>query len=148
MRPKDKLEKYIERYIKRSDFETNESDHSRYYHFNGRVVRVSDHIGTSSDGDLQVILDSADRGHYIVYAAVTRQISVLTYKEVKQMMQCMNLVPSLISVAKVWAKPVKAEKTVTVVDKETVLGVPTSYFTSGQLSVIRQTARKQEKLHK
>lgn len=149
MRPKDKIEKYIERYMKCPDLKMYESTLSRYYCFNGRKIRVSDHVSSKSDGDLHIILDSADRGNYIVYVAANTKISVLTYNEVKQMIRCMNLVPSFITALA--NKPCELTsnelKTLDVKPEDTVLGVPVRCFTNGQLNIIKATAKKQKTLH-
>lgn len=84
MRPKDKIEKYLDRLIKKHNGLLVESERSRYYSVKGRVLRVSDHIGKTSDGNLSIIFDSSDQGHYIVHGHTSGNISVLNYEQVKE----------------------------------------------------------------
>ena len=84
MRPKDKIEKYLDRLIKKHNGLLIESERSRYYSVKGRVLRVSDHVGKTSDGNLSIIFDSSDQGHYIVHGHTSGNISVLNYEQVKE----------------------------------------------------------------
>lgn len=84
MRPKDKIEKYLDRLIKKHNGLLVESERSRYYSVKGRVLRVSDHIGKTSDGNLSIIFDSSDQGHYIVHGHTSGNISILNYEQVKE----------------------------------------------------------------
>jgi len=84
MRPKDKIEKYLDRLIKKHNGLLVESERSRYYSVKGRVLRVSDHVGKTSDGNLSIIFDSSDQGHYIVHGHTSGNISVLNYEQVKE----------------------------------------------------------------
>lgn len=84
MRPKDKIEKYLDRLIKKHNGLLVESENSRYYSVKGRVLRISDHVGKNSDGNLSIIFDSSDQGHYIVHGHTSGNISVLNYEQVKE----------------------------------------------------------------
>lgn len=84
MRPKDKIEKYLDRLIKKHDGLLIESERSRYYSVKGRVLRISDHVGKNSTGNLSIIFDSSDQGHYIVHGHASGNISVLNYEQVKE----------------------------------------------------------------
>ena len=84
MRPKDKIEKYLDRLIKKHNGLLVEAERSRYYSVKGRVLRVSDHVGKTSDGNLSIIFDSSDQGHYIVHGHTSGNISVLNYEQVKE----------------------------------------------------------------
>ena len=84
MRPKDKIEKYLDRLIKKHDGLLVESERSRYYSVKGRVLRISDHVGKNSNGNLSIIFDSSDQGNYIVHGHASGNISVLNYEQVKE----------------------------------------------------------------
>lgn len=84
MRPKDKIEKYLDRLIKKHNGLLVESENSRYYSVKGRVLRISDHVGKNSDGNLSIIFDSSDQGHYIVHGHTSGNVSVLNYEQVKE----------------------------------------------------------------
>lgn len=84
MRPKDKIEKYLDRLIKKHNGLLVESENSRYYSVKGRVLRISDHVGKNSDGNLSIIFDSSDQGHYIIHGHTSGNVSVLNYEQVKE----------------------------------------------------------------
>lgn len=84
MRPKNKIEKYLDRLIKKHNGLLIESESSRYYSVKGRVLRISDHVGKNSDGNLSIIFDSSDQGNYIVHGHTSGNISVLNYEQVKE----------------------------------------------------------------
>ena len=84
MREKDKIEKYLDRLIKKHNGTLQESEKSRYYSVRGRILRVSDHVGKSSDGCISIIFDSSDQGHYIVHGHSSGNVSVLNYEQTKE----------------------------------------------------------------
>lgn len=84
MRQKDKIEKYLDRLIKKHNGTLQESELSRYYSVRGRILRVSDHIGKQSDGCISVIFDSSDQGNYIIHGHSSGNISVLNYEQTKE----------------------------------------------------------------
>lgn len=87
MRPKDKIEKYLDRLIKKHNGLLVESEYSRYYSIKGRVLRISDHVGKTSDGNISIIFDSSDQGHYIVHGHTSGNVSVLNYEQVKELVR-------------------------------------------------------------
>ena len=147
MREKDKIEKYLERWVKAREFRINESPRSRYYWFKNRCIRISDHVAKASDGLLDIILDSADKDHYIVYARKTREMSVVNYKELKSIINTIALIPSLLVMLD---EPIKTNKPNTEIKcdtKDTILGIPSQFFKEGQLQVIKATCKKVQKEH-
>jgi hypothetical protein len=84
MRQKDKIEKYLDKLIKKHNGTLQESEKSRYYSVRGRILRVSDHVGKSSDGCISIIFDSSDQGHYIIHGHSSGNISVLNYEQAKE----------------------------------------------------------------
>ena len=84
MRPKDKIEKYLDRLIKKHNGLLVESENSRYYSVKGRVLRISDHVGKNSDGNISILFDSSDQGHYIIHGHGSGYISVLNYEQTKE----------------------------------------------------------------
>jgi len=84
MRQKDKIEKYLDRLIKKHNGCLQESELSRYYSVRGRILRVSDHVGKSSDGCISIIFDSSDQGNYIIHGHSSGNVSVLSYEQTKE----------------------------------------------------------------
>lgn len=143
-RQNDKLERYIEKYVHAKDLRITECDRSTYYRFNGRTVRISDHVSNSSDGDVSIILDSSDRGHYIVHAAKTNELSVITYEEVKLLIKSISLMPSLVYLATQKLSPDKKDP-INKQDENFIMGVPKEAFTDGQLQGISLMVKKAKK---
>lgn len=83
MRQKNKIEKYLDRLIKKHNGILIESEKSRYYSVRGRTLRVSDHVGINS-GNISILLDNSDQGHYILHGHTSGNISVLNYEQTKE----------------------------------------------------------------
>lgn len=83
MRQKDKIEKYLDKLIKKHNGILEESERSRYYSIRGRILRVSDHVGIHS-GNVSILLDNSDQGHYIIHGHTSGNISVLNYEQTKE----------------------------------------------------------------
>ena len=83
MRQKNKIEKYLDRLIKKHNGVLAESEKSRYYSIRGRTLRVSDHVGINS-GNVSILLDNSDQGHYIIHGHTSGNISVLNYEQTKE----------------------------------------------------------------
>ena len=102
MRQKNKIEKYLDRLIKKHNGVLEESERSRYYSIRGRILRVSDHVGIHS-GNVSILLDNSDQGHYIIHGHTSGNISVLNYEQTKEFVrsfvQC-SFIYTDISVAK------------------------------------------------
>ena len=137
MNGKNKIERYIERYCRKMITKKVYSQRSTYYHFGNKCIRVSDHVALNSNGHLSIILDCHDESHFIVHAIITGEVSVVTYEELKEIIRCMRLLPSIVHIANIPPKepePVhiatKAVKTVTrdVVDPTHVFGYPIQEF--------------------
>jgi hypothetical protein len=150
-REKCKLEKWMERYLKAEVVGYSKTQKSRYYKFNTRIIRISDHISNNSDGDISIILDSHDTTHFIVHAVRTGEISVLTYSEVRQLIRSIKLLPAFMIVANSTEGGNTLPKDVCTeaVDKvdlknvnQYVLGVHIGKFKPGQQNAIRCMAAK------
>lgn len=79
-RPLDKLDKYLVSLCKKHNENYVHTKNSSYYDFNGRVIRVSDHIGKNSSGSIHFIV--ADN-NYLLYYNGTQKIRVMSYEQVK-----------------------------------------------------------------
>lgn len=136
----------MERYLKAELIGYSQTEKSRYYRFNTRIIRISNHISNNSDGDISIILDSHDTTHFIVHAVRTGEISVLTYSEVRQLIKSIKLLPAFMIIANSTEKANNLPKDVRpeAVDKvdlkkvnQYVLGVHIGKFKPGQQNAIR-----------
>ena len=114
MRPKDKIEKYLDRLIKKHNGTLQESEKSRYYSVRGRILRVSDHVGKSSDGCISIIFDSSDQGHYIIHGHSSGNISVLNYEQTKEFVRSFVRTSFLFKeISSIVSTTVRAEEIIT-----------------------------------
>ena len=111
MRQKDKIEKYLDRLIKKYNGSLQESGLSRYYSIRGRILRVSDHVGKSSDGCISIIFDSSNQGNYIIHGHSTGNISVLNYEQTKEFVRSFIRVSFLFKDINTVPNPIRAEIT-------------------------------------
>lgn len=81
----DKVEKYLKLMCKKFSGEFVEARLSSYYNVNGRILRVSDHIGANSSGNMSIIIPSyrTEKELYMVHAHATGALSIVTYEELK-----------------------------------------------------------------
>lgn len=147
MRQKDKIEKYLDRLIKKHKGILQESEKSRYYSVRGRILRVSDHVGKSSDGCISIIFDSSDQGNYIIHGHSSGNISVLNYEQVKEFVRSFIRTSFLFKeIANVVPTTVRSEEIITSEkEQEILVKVLKENFTPKQLNQIKsfmQTSSK------
>lgn len=68
----NKIDKYLRRFAYK--IETSETKESRYYTIGDLIVRVSNHIGKNSSGNISIIID---RNNYILYVPFYGPVSKL-----------------------------------------------------------------------
>lgn len=82
VRPKDKIEKYLISLTNKYNGNFLETKYSRYFSFNGRVIRVSDHIGKNSSGVISIII--TEDGDYMLHIHSTNKIRNISYNDLKK----------------------------------------------------------------
>ena len=92
MREKDKVERYVDKLVKQYSrictCTVVEATKSRYYNVNGRILRISDHIGANSSGNMSIIVPGfAAGGNYILHAHASGQLSIIPYESVKEVVR-------------------------------------------------------------
>ena len=97
-RRKDKIERYIDRIIsKYNNCSIIEGEKSRYYTVNGRTLRVSDHIGANSSGNISIIIPGfGNENGYIVHAHTSGAISIVDYEKVKEIVRSFFYMSSIM----------------------------------------------------
>jgi hydrogenase maturation factor len=98
MRQKDKLEKYIDKLIKEyKSCSVVEGEKSRYYTINGRTLRVSDHIGANSSGNMSIIIPNFKVSNlYIIHAHTSGAISAVDYEKAKEILRAFFYMSSIM----------------------------------------------------
>ena len=86
----NKIDKYLRRFAYK--IETSESKQSRYYTIGDLIIRVSDHIGKNSSGNISIIID---RENYILYVPTTNKVSLIPYEDCKALIKGIVLHASL-----------------------------------------------------
>ena len=101
-RKKDKIEIYASKIVKEFGGKVLVEKMSTYYNINGRILRISNHIGQNSSGHLSIIIPSYDSSkksecNYIMHAHQTGEISIMNYEDVKEMIRCYGKMSSIVS---------------------------------------------------
>ncbi len=89
----NKIDKYLRRFAYK--IETSKTKESRYYTIGDLIVRVSNHIGKNSSGNISIIID---RNNYILYVPSTNKVSLISYEECKTLIRGIVLHASLFLV--------------------------------------------------
>ena len=90
IRPKDKIEKYLDTLVKKYGSCTMSAGlRSRYYSIDNKVLRISDHIGAHNDAHMSIIVPSfrSTDQQYIVHAHNCGQISIVPYDKAKELVR-------------------------------------------------------------
>ena len=143
----DKLNKYLHSIIAKHNGVVIYSKRSTYYHLCGRIIRVSDHIGKTSDGSISIIYDGACSDNFIVHAHASGMVSIVNYENLKNIIKSFAILPALIGITSQASninkqvinqnktKEETKEETKTVeINKNTIFGIEKSKFTGKQIT--------------
>lgn len=120
------MEKVI-KYIKRlGGVEINHSERSYYFLLDKKVIRVSDHIGLNSSGNMNIIVTKSG---YLIWNRTTGDIDNVKYDDVKVFIKHANLLAAV---------NLEAEKHEKLMGKSTtILGIEQDKFSTNQLKQIQ-----------
>lgn len=79
----NKLDKYLRKILSEYNVEVTESSQSFYYRFNGICIRLSNHIATSSDGNISIIISKTDPDRVVVLSKKMSVPLILSYAKVQ-----------------------------------------------------------------
>ena len=126
------VDRYIEKFaVKKGE---SASGRSHYYQVGDKIIRVSDHIGNNSDGNMHIIVKP---NGYLIHHPGTGTINICTYREVQEFIRSIKFLPI--------CDTVKQNLILPSVDTSTVLGVPAQAFTDGQMTAIKKMVEKAKK---
>ena len=166
MRQKDKLEKYIDKLIKEyKSCSVVEGEKSRYYTINGRTLRVSDHIGANSSGNMSIIIPNFKVSNlYVIHAHTSGAISAFFYMSsimLELVQESINIEVEKIDRFNADEKVKKMQEEILTLKKyeaiaktklkkggisgDTILGLPKSYFEDKHIKVIESIINKIKK---
>lgn len=125
------MEKVI-KYIKRlGGVEINHSERSYYFLLDKKVIRVSDHIGMNSSGNMNIIVTKSG---YLIWNRTTGDIDNVKYDDVKVFIKHANLL------AAVNFESEKHEKLMA--KSTTILGIEQDKFSTNQLKQIQSYVKQ------
>lgn len=123
------VDKYISKFAETVGCSRDERSH--YYQLWEKVVRVSDHIGNTSDGCFHIIVKP---NGYLIHHPATGTINIVTYREVQEFIRSLKYLPV--------DRTSKQDVILCNDDTAHVLGVPIQAFTEGQMSSIKMMVKK------
>lgn len=86
------MEKVI-KYIKYLGGELiSENERSHYFLLKKKIIRVSDHIGLNSSGNMNVIVTPSG---YLIWNRSTGDIDIINYEDLKTLIRHINVLPSV-----------------------------------------------------
>ncbi len=122
------VDKYLSKFANKIGEST--TGKSRYYEMDNRIIRVSDHIGRNSDGCFHIIVKP---NGYLIHHPATGTVNICTYREVQEFIRSLKFIPTNIT----------ETQTLVVANKdESILGIPLSAFTPGQINSIMSIVKK------
>ena len=98
MRKADKIEKYALKLAGMYGRDVIESDKSRYFNVQGRILRTSDHIGSCSSGTVSIIIpEFSEKDEYIIHAHTSGSITIASYEQTKEVVRSFFFVSSIFN---------------------------------------------------
>ena len=132
------MEKVI-KYIKRlGGVEINHSERSYYFLLDKKVIRVSDHIGLNSSGNMNIIVTKSG---YLIWNRTTGDIDNVKYDDVKVFIKHANLLAAVNLDAEKHEKLLEKHE-VTYNTGTTILGIEQDKFSTNQLKQIQSYVKQ------
>lgn len=102
----------LDRFAKRFADEMNESARSRYYRFGDWVIRISDHIATSSSFTMSIITPTVySCGMYILHNKEQNTVCAIAYEDLKTLIKSFRILSgNKLSPAKLKREQVQFEQ--------------------------------------
>ena len=138
----DKIEKYLKKIVLDANGSIIEAKRSSYYNVNGHIIRVSDHIGANSSGNMSIIIPrfNCRKNDYIIRAHNTREISVVDYERLKEICR------SFVYMSSIFNSMVQSKFDFEVEAKEKFDAVQEQTKINKELEDLRKIKSKYEKL--
>lgn len=138
----DKIDKYIAKFADRVEFSA--TSRSRYYSMSGRIIRISDHIGNTSDGMYHIIVKP---NGYLIHHPNSGTVNIVSYEQVKEFVRVFMLFPvpcgPALPMKNISEPLVSDEENINLTEKNNyILGVHKKHLTEGQLDAIQTILKK------
>lgn len=108
----------------------SKSGRSKYYQINGKILRLSDHIGNNSNGNLHII---EKNNVFIVHRPSTGTIDVCSYRQAQVYVRMLIRFPEIVA---------DSNKIDFKCESDLILGVPSDKLTPGQLYSVQMAIKK------
>ena len=86
----------LHKYAKKNCTNCISSTNSQYYHFGSYKLRISDHIGKNSEGDVHIIITKDDK--YVTYNIHDQTLNVIDYEKAKKVVQSLKVMNEVASI--------------------------------------------------
>lgn len=102
----------LDRFAKRFADEMNKSARSRYYRFGDWVIRISDHIATSSSFTMSIITPTVHScGMYILHNKEQNTVCAIAYEDLKTLIKSFRILSgNKLSPAKLRKEQIQLER--------------------------------------
>ena len=136
----EKIERFITKVAEEYGATIEKSNRSRYFKFNDRVLRLSNHIGKNSSGAISIIVPygtSNEEELFILHVHSTGNIQTVTLPQLKEFIRTFALISDFL-------EPMVNTTTLQYVQanapqpsNNTIMGYPSNQFSEAQLNQIR-----------
>jgi hypothetical protein len=143
-RKTDKIENYLKKIVLDANGSIIEAKRSSYYNVNGHIIRVSDHIGANSSGNMSIVIPGFNcrKNDYIIHAHNTGEISIVDYERLKEICR------SFVYMSSVFNSMVQTKFDFEVEAKEKFNAIQEQTNINKELDDLRKIKAKYEKLVK
>lgn len=136
----EKIEKYCDKLCKEYDGTVIKTERSKYYTVNGRVLRLSNHVGRNSSGCCSIIVPKSRdfNGAYVIQVHTSGEMTLVNYRTLQEFVRTFFTVtgfmePLLQTNYKFDASKEHDGNVVAPNNTDTILGVPASMFSEKQI---------------
>lgn len=136
----EKIEKYCDKLCKEYDGTVIKTERSRYYTVNGRVLRLSNHVGRNSSGCCSIIVPKSRdfNGAYVIQVHTSGEMTLVNYRTLQEFVRTFFTVtgfmePLLQTNYKFDIHNEKDGGFIEASNSDTILGVPATMFSEKQI---------------
>ena len=136
----ERIEAYITKIAKEYGATIEKSPRSRYFKFNDRVLRLSNHIGKNSSGAISIIVPygtSQKDDVFILHVHSTGNIQTINLTQLKEFVRTFAMVSDFLEPLINTITLAHVQQQAKTQHENTILGYPLNYFTDGQITQIK-----------
>lgn len=93
----EKVEEYVTEIANEYGATIEKGNRSRYFKFNGRVLRLSNHIGKNSSGAISIIVPYGSNGdEFILHVHTTGNVKTINARQLREFVRTFALVSDFL----------------------------------------------------